>query len=61
MEYNGDKDKSGTPAPKTVPGHTGGTPGQQLLNEYMNISASMAVLSPTNVGRTVPEEVQNPG
>ena len=51
------KDKPSDPAPNTVPGQPG-TPDQQSLN--MSISASMAVLSPTEVCRAVPEETENP-
>ena len=53
------KDKPSDPAPNAVPGQTG-TPGQQLLNDYMSISASKAVLSPTEVCRAVPEETESP-
>ena len=53
------KDKPSDPAPNTVPEQPG-TPDQQSLNDHMSISASMAVLSPTEGCRAVPEETENP-
>lgn len=59
-EYYGDKDRPSDPAPNTVPGQTG-APDQQssTVIEYMSISAPLAVLLPTDVGRAVSKENEN--